>query len=340
MGEAIVARVRGVAVVSTLATGLLVLAAGSAAQGRADARWRPLKHLPAIVDVVGPRADGRLVISTRRGLFLLRRGGPVKRFARGYVPQGGEPYIAIARNRKVSGAACSFRRDDVYVLAPTATPGIDRVDRLGRSRRFADLPAGAFPSGIAFDTGGRFGNRLLVTVLFGNSLTLYAFDCRGRSTVVLQGGPRAEGGIAVAPRSFGRFARRLIVVDEVGGRLFAIDNRGLSEALTDYLFPAGGDIGPESVGFVPPGFDRRGVAYLADLGAPGSPTPGSDSLLIARGRELLAAGVRPGDLLVATEAGAQTFAVRCRQTCTVRRIGQGPTVAHAEGHITAVAARR
>jgi hypothetical protein len=54
----------------------------------------------------------------------------------------------------------------------------------------------------------------------------------------------------------------------------------------------------------------------------------------------LASGVRPGDLLVATEAGAQTFAVRCRLTCTVRRIGQGPTVTHAEGHITALAARR
>ena len=133
------------------------------------------------------------------------------------------------------------------MLAPTATPGIDRVDRLGHGRRFADLPAGAFPSGIAFDTGGRFGNRLLVTVLFGNSLTLYAFDCRGRSAAVLQAGPRVEGGIAVAPRSFGRFAGQLVVLDEVGGRLLAIDNRGQSRPLADYRFPAGGDIGPESV---------------------------------------------------------------------------------------------
>jgi hypothetical protein len=325
------------------ATGLLVVAAGTAARSQAEVRWRPLKVLPGIVDVVGPRADSRLVIATRPGLFLLRRGGSLTPFARGpngYRPAGGEPYIALARDRRVPTAGCSFRRDDVYAIEPTATPGIVRIDRRGRARRFADLPAGAFPSGIGFDTVGRFGNRLLVTALFGPSLTVYALDCRGRATVVLEGGPRVEGGIAVAPRMFGRFAGQLIAPDEVGGKLIAINSRGRSEVLIDYPFPAGGDIGPESVGFVPPGFDRRGAAYLADLGAPGAPTPGTDSLLTARGRELVRAGVRPGDLLVATEAGALTFAVRCRQRCTVRRIGRGPTVTHGEGHLIVVAAPR
>jgi hypothetical protein len=326
------------------ASGLLVVAVGSAAPSQNQARWRPLKVLPGIVDVVGPRADGRIVIASRPpGLFLLRRGGPVTPFARGpngYRPAGGEPYVVLARERRVSGVGCSFRRDDVYALEPTATPGVVMIDRRGRARRFADLPAGAFPSGIGFDTIGRFGNRLLVTALFGQSLTVYAFDCRGRSTVVLEGGPRVEGGIALAPRTFGRFAGQLIAPDEVGGKLIAIDSRGRSEVLIDYPFPAGVDIGPESLGFVPPGFDRRGAAYLADLGAPGSPTPGTDSLLTARGRELVRAGVRPGDLLVATEAGALTYAVRCRQRCTVRRIGRGPAVTHGEGHITFVTAPR
>jgi hypothetical protein len=335
--------VRGFGAASTLATGLLVLATGFAAHGQTEARWRPLQRLPGIVDVVGPRSDGRLVIATRTGLFLRRNGEPATRFARGpngYRPAGGEPYIALARDRRVPGAGCSFRRDEVYALEPTAAPGVVRIDRRGRGDRFADLPAGAFPSGIGFDTVGRFGYRLLVTALFGQSLTVYALDCRGRSAVVLEGGPRVEGGIAVAPRVFGRFAGQLISPDEVGGRLIAIDSRGQSQALTDFAFPAGGDIGPESVGFVPPRFGRRGAAYLADLGAPGSPTEGEDSVLVARGRELVRAGVRPGDLLVATEAGATTFSVRCRQRCTVRRVGHGPSVAHAEGHITLVAAPR
>jgi hypothetical protein len=209
-----------------------------------------------------------------------------------------------------------------------------KVDRRGRASRFADLPAGAFPSGLGFDTVGRFGSRLLVTAIFGNSLTLYAFDCRGRSTILLQGGPHVEGGIAVAPRTFTRFAGQLIAPDEIGGKLYAIDSRGRSQLLTDYPFPAGGDIGPESVGFVPKRFDRRGTAYVADLGAPGAPTEGTDSLLAARGRELVGAGVRPGDLLVATEAGALTYAVRCRRLCTVRQVGRGQAAAHGEGHIT------
>jgi hypothetical protein len=47
----------------------------------------------------------------------------------------------------------------------------------------------------------------------------------------------------------------------------------------------------------------------------------------------LRAGVRPGDLLVASEGGAQTVAVRCRARCSVKHVADGPSVAHAEGHI-------
>jgi len=162
-------------------------------------RWRPLHTIPGILDVVGPRTDGRLIVaSSQAGLFLLRRGSPPTLFARGpegYVPGTGESYIALARKRRLSVAGCSFRRNDVYALDPAADPGIIRIDRLGRARRFADLPSGAFLSGIAFDAVGRFGHRLLVTALFGENMTLYALDCRGRSSVILQAGPRVEGGI-------------------------------------------------------------------------------------------------------------------------------------------------
>jgi hypothetical protein len=46
-------------------------------------RWRPLLHVPTIVDVVGPRADGQLVLSTRGGLLLARPARPATEFARG-----------------------------------------------------------------------------------------------------------------------------------------------------------------------------------------------------------------------------------------------------------------
>ena len=95
----------------------------------------------------------------------------------------------------------------------------------------------------------------------------------------------------------------------------------------------GGDIGVESVGFVPARFGPRGAAFLADRGTPGNPHPGTDSILTLAGDAILRAGVRSGDLLVATEGGADTIVVRCRRTCTADRIADGPTVAHAEGHI-------
>jgi len=48
---------------------------------------------------------------------------------------------------------------------------------------------------------------------------------------------------------------------------------------------------------------------------------------------LIKAGVRAGDLLVATEGGARTIMVRCTRSCAVRYVADGPAITHAEGHI-------
>ena len=97
--------------------------------------------------------------------------------------------------------------------------------------------------------------------------------------------------------------------------------------------PIGADTVIESVGFVPPGFGSGGRAYLADLGAPGSPTPGTDSILTLTGAALVGARVHPGDAVVATEASVRTIAVHCGRRCTVRRVAMGPVATHGEGHI-------
>jgi hypothetical protein len=89
----------------------------------------------------------------------------------------------------------------------------------------------------------------------------------------------------------------------------------------------------ESTGFVPPGFGAGDSAYLADRYSRGNRHPGTNSILRLSGRELLGAGVRPGDLLVATEGSARTIDVRCAATCTVHYIAIGLAVSHAEGHI-------
>jgi hypothetical protein len=295
--------------------------------------------VPAIVDVVGPRADGQLVLATRGGLFLFRPGSPAVEFARGpggYVAEGGEPYVALAPARRLPGKRCSFHRDDVFALDSDSTPGVVRIVRNGLAVRLVDFPAGAFPSGIAFDLVGRFGYRLLVTAVIGDKTTLYAIDCLGGQTVVTQDAPRVEGGMAVAPLSFGRFGGDLIAPDEYSGRIFAFTPTGAVEVVAESGLPAGADIGVEGVGFVPNRFSRTGSAYFSDLGAPGSPTEGTDSLLVLRGAALEGAGVRGGDLVAATEAGATTISVRCARRCTVRRVAEGPAATHGEGHITFV----
>jgi hypothetical protein len=325
-----------------MAVCILLLTSSVASAAQAPGKWRVVAKVPGVLDVVGPRRDGRLVLATHGGLFLMRPGGlpaPYARGPQGYAGSPGEPYIALARGRRVPGAGCAFGRDVVYALDPDATPGIVRVDRSGRSSRFADLPLGAFPTGITIDTAGRFGYRLLVTSFAAGKTTLHAFDCRGRARAVAAGAPHVEGGIEVAPRTFGRYGGTLIAVSEVSGRIYSFGPGGRVRLVAESGLPAGGDLGVESVGFVPPKLGRLGAAYLADMGAPGAPTSGSDSLLILAGTSLSRAKLRPGELVVATEAGAKTIAVRCVRRCTVRRVADGPTVTHAEGHITFVPRR-
>jgi hypothetical protein len=325
----------GAAIAALTGAGLLLTTASSA-QRKVEIRWREFVHLPGALDVAGPRADGRFVVAAGGGLFLLRRNGSLAPFARGpsgYVPARGEAYLALAQTRRVPRAGCSWRRDDVYALDPVDHPGVIRVARTGRSRRFAGLPAGSFLSTIAFDTVGRFGYRLLVTAIVTGRTTLYAVDCRGRVRVVVRNAARVEGGAAVAPATFGRFGGRLIAVDELGGGVYAFDAQGHVRLLARPALPTGTDIGVESVGFVPPGITRRGGAYLADLGAPGSPTQGTDSVLKLSAAELAGAGARPRDLVIATEAKGVTVVVRCLRRCTVRRIGRAFEATHGEGHI-------
>jgi hypothetical protein len=322
-----------------------MLAGASSAQTvRADVplHWTQFLRVPGAVDLSAPRRDGSLTVTAGGQLFLFQPSGALLDFARGpggyATDPGAEAYLVLARRRRVPGAHCSFRRDDIYALEVTP-PGVVLVNTSGQARAFAALPAGTFPNGITFDDVGRFGHRLLITAGVDGATNVYAIDCRGRVREITQNAPRVEGGIAVAPRSFGRYAGQLIAPDEVGGRLVAIDAGGRARTVVDSGLATGGDIGVESAGFVPPRFGSGGAAFLADRGTPGSPHPGTDSILMLAGEALVGAGMRAGDLLVATEGGADTIAVRCRLECTVRRMADGPAVAHAEGHIVFVRQR-
>jgi hypothetical protein len=313
-------------------------AAGSSpAAAPLPAHWVPYRHLPGVVDIAGPRADGSFSVAAAGRLFLLDRSGVVRPYARGRsgysTAKGPEPYITVARGGGNPGSSCSFPSETTFAIEPSRSPSVVAVDGNGRARRFADLPRGVRPNGITFDSVGRFGHRLLVSSAQQGGTTVFAVDCRGTLSTITARAPVVEGGMVVAPASFGSFGGDLIAPDEGSGRIFAVAPNGRTTLVARSLIPMGPDIGVESAGFVPKSFGRRGMALLADRFSRGNAHPGTNNLLRLPGSELIKAGVRPGDLLVASEGGAQTIVVRCSNTCTVKHIADGPAVAHGEGHI-------
>ncbi|HWF33965.1 MAG TPA: hypothetical protein VG295_01290 [Solirubrobacteraceae bacterium] len=325
-----------------LAVIALGLAGCAAATGRITAhtakgvaRWTAGTPSSKVLDVSGPRRDGMIVVATAGRLALLSPGGGLRPFARGpggYVSPGGEePYIAVSSGER--GPGCTFPTGTVYALRLRNGPGVTAIDAAGRSRRFDNLPARTRENGIAFDTTGRFGHRLLVTATVASKTSVYAIDCRGTFTTLTRSAPRVEGGIAVAPATFGRFAGDLIAPDEITGRIYAIAPDGSSRLLGDSGLPHGQDIGVESLGFVPAGFGAGDSALLADRFTPGNRHPGDGVILRLGAAQLAGAGVRPGDLLIASEGGALTDAVTCGSSCRIRHVADGPSIAHGEGHI-------
>jgi len=290
-----------------------------------------------VVDLAGPRGDGSFIVAAAGRLFILSRAGALQPFARGpggySTPIGPEPYITLAGDEPVAGTRCSFSRGMIFALQPGAHPAVIGIGADGRARRFVSLPAGAAPNGITFDATGRFGHRLLVTASGHGATTVLAIDCAGQVTAITRHAPAMEGGLAVAPASFGRYGGDLVAPNETSGRVFAVAPDGTVATLAVSGLPHGGDIGVESTGFVPPEFGASDAAYMADRYTKGNRHPGTNSLLRLPGSELIKAGVRPGDLLVATEGGARTIVVRCASSCTVRYIAAGPAVSHGEGHI-------
>lgn len=253
-------------------------------------------------------------------LFLVSRTGRISAYAPAYrSPAGEEPYIAL------SPGGC-FGNQTLYALRLAQGRGITAISSSGRVRRFAAINAPGLLDGITFGWG-----RLLVTINNKSTTTVEAIDCRGRVRVVTRTAPKVEGGIAVAPPTFGKFAGDLIAPDEDGGRVFAVTPGGQTSLVANSGLPHGGDIGVESEGFVPAGPYR---AITADRLTPGNRHPGDDILLSLSSSKLSRQGVRAGDLLVATEGGDRVDAISCTQTgCAVKHVADGPSEAHGEGHI-------
>jgi hypothetical protein len=308
---------------------------GDAPAGLADAtslaRWSARQQVRGVVDLSAPRAGGSIAVAARGRLELLQPGGRLRSFAGAYsAPRGLEPYIALSAGQSDKAAHCSFAKDNLYALRLTDGHGVTVIDTRGRVRQFASLPRRGLENGIAFDVTGHFGHRLLVTATASAKTTVYAIDCNGHVQVLTRDAPRVEGGLVVAPATFGRFAGALIAPDELSGKLWAIGPDGRSTLVAASGLPHGQDIGVESEGFVPTKFTD---ALVADRRTRRNRHPGDDLILGLAHATLAAAGARPGALLAVSEGGANTVAVTCAQRCRVRYIAQGPRIAHIEGHV-------
>ena len=328
--------VRG-AILLSLVLGSSTAAASPTQTVPATVTWEQFVHVPAVVDVAGPRRDGRLVVAARGRLLLMDTSGHTSEFAPTYsVPDGPEPYIALSPGLTVDGAGCAFERDDVFALdLHDASPGVTRISASGDVSHLADVAGVTTLLGIALDTVGQFGHRLLVIGPTQQGATaLMAIDCRGAVSTIGVVDVALEGGLEVAPATFGSFGGQLIAPNEHDGTIYALSPTGVLSTVAASGVPAGQDIGVESAGFVP--VEGAPVAYVADRGGQPDPHAGTDSLLRLTSDQLATAGVRPGDLLVATEGGGNVVRVRCAPDCSSDLVASGPPTAHVEGRLLVV----
>ena len=318
---------------------LALLALAPVAAGAQGVQWEQWKSVPGVFDVGGPRADGSVLVAGSAALYTLTPAGDLEPFARGpggyRDDPGTEAYLAVSPGLRGPTAGCQFARDDAFLLRLHTPVGVTRVNASGdETGSFANVEMSSL-SGIAFDTEGTFGHRLLVTGPFGGKYEVDAIDCSGTVQVITKTAPTMEGGMAVAPMTFGAFGGYLVAPDELTGIIWAIAPDGTARPVVDGVptsLPKGGDVGVESIGFVPPGFTKGGELYYADRKSVNTPFLGTDNVLRMSSADLVLFGVRDGDLVVATEGGASMYDVRCAAACEVSTIN-AKTSAHGEGHL-------
>src|SRR5215469_16832771 len=178
------------------------------------AHWAKFMHIPEVVDLAS-RGRGSLFVAAAGRLFTLKPGGALKPYARGpggyATAHGPEAYIAVTGGERVTGTRCSFGSGTIFALEPTRNPGVIKIGTNGKATRFANVPAGGQLTAIAFDSTGHFGHDLLVADRSrSGTTTILAFGCTGRDHVVTRRAPALEGGMAVAPASFGKYGGDLV----------------------------------------------------------------------------------------------------------------------------------
>ena len=183
------------------------------------------------------------------------------RFAPGYASfRAVESKIAVVPDSALAIGA-GFTPGDIFIGRGPQTE-ISRLSASGEiiSDVWASFgPGGGFWGGLAFDTEGDFGGRLIAIEANG---AIYLVNPDGTFELHVDMQLRFEG-VAIAPAAFGPFARQIIVSvegygddDPHGGEVYAISRDGEQSLLANIAFAA------EDVIFVPPG---GGTFYQTQL---------------------------------------------------------------------------
>ena len=300
-------------------------------------QWRPVK---GALDIDGPRTDGSLVVMGSAALSLVSPEGEVKPFARGpggyrEDPYPREAYMVNSIGGHVAAANCDWTPDETFLLRAHVPLGITRVSADGEdSGSFVNLTGINVLTGIAFDNTGAFDHRLLVLGVSGTRSVIFAVDCNGGVQTIKPNLRSLEGDMVVAPTGFGPYGGNLLLTDEFSGKILSVAPGGTVAVVLKTPLPAGMDITMHGLGFVPDGFTERGGAvYQADRGGGGGSFPGNDTIRRIQSADLIGAGVKDGDLLVAAEFGGAMIDVRCEETCTSFLVARASKATHGEGKI-------
>src|SRR4051794_39706132 len=79
-------------------------------------RWEVHRPVPEIMDMAGPRSDGRFVVATYRDVRLLGPGRRLELLAASLpTSHQVEPHVTITPQQTVSESRCAWGRDDVYL---------------------------------------------------------------------------------------------------------------------------------------------------------------------------------------------------------------------------------
>ena len=197
----------------------------------------------------------------RAGLHRVR-AGPA-----GYVAAGGEPYIAS----RPPGACRTPGAPSSETMSSHSMPTRRRARRIRRTGQELDWSTSPLtPSPPVSPSTSSAGS----AIASSSRRLSPARPLSTRSTASAAVGwwrdaPRVEGGLAVAPSSFGRFDWRSHRPRRHSGRIFAFRSTGAVQLVADLRVAAGADIGVEGVGFVPSGFSRTGADLLRSR-SPGS----------------------------------------------------------------------